>query len=454
MSKENNLNDFLTDVGSAIKEKRGTGNPINAQNFSTEIRAIEPLLDTLSISENGEHDVKNYKKVNVGIQPLGDEVLIDLIEGDLTELAIPYGITKLREYAFSYSAIKNVTIPETVTKINNNAFYWCTSLTKITIPNSVTDVGYNTFQYCTYLQNITLPNNITYLGDNIFKDCTALTEITIPDSVINLGGNCFEGCTKLQKVILPKNLQKIMSYTFKKCTSLTEITIPSSITNFGYNIFDSCTSLKKVILQNGITLLGQSMFNQCTSLTEIAIPEGITQIPSGCFSGCTTLTEITIPSSVTKINSYSLTIGSSTNKSTIIIKSTTPPTLISGAINKDNTERIFVEIGCRLTFIGATNWSGLADIIYERNNVMVNVPSSLLNNENYTYSLDNGVTYNQFTSTTLPLNDVATIKMKSLTADTTILIGTTQGGNDVGTIANSELTFSFSGDTTIYLTIQ
>ena len=63
MSKENNLNDFLTDLGSAIKDKRGKGT-INAQDFADEIRAIEPLLDTLDITENGEHNVKDYKNVS------------------------------------------------------------------------------------------------------------------------------------------------------------------------------------------------------------------------------------------------------------------------------------------------------------------------------------------------------------------------------------------------------
>ena len=120
------------------------------------------------------------------------------------------------------------------------------------------------------------------------------------------------------------------------------------------------------------------------------------------------------------------------------MESETPPTISSSTISKTNTERIFVKQGCRTKFISATNWSSLADIIVERNNVIVNVPSGLLNNENYTYSLDNGVTYSQFTNSTLALQDVATIRIKSLTTDKTILIGTTAGGKDVGTIANSE----------------
>lgn len=40
MSKENNLTDFLTDVADAIREKKGTSEKINPQNFSEEIRRI------------------------------------------------------------------------------------------------------------------------------------------------------------------------------------------------------------------------------------------------------------------------------------------------------------------------------------------------------------------------------------------------------------------------------
>lgn len=40
MSKENNLTDFLTDVADAIREKKGTSEKINPQDFSEEIRKI------------------------------------------------------------------------------------------------------------------------------------------------------------------------------------------------------------------------------------------------------------------------------------------------------------------------------------------------------------------------------------------------------------------------------
>ena len=41
MSKQDNLHDFLTDIADAVREKKGTTEPINAQNLSEEIRSIK-----------------------------------------------------------------------------------------------------------------------------------------------------------------------------------------------------------------------------------------------------------------------------------------------------------------------------------------------------------------------------------------------------------------------------
>ena len=40
MAKNDNLIDFLTDVANAIREKKGTSDPINAQDFADEIKSV------------------------------------------------------------------------------------------------------------------------------------------------------------------------------------------------------------------------------------------------------------------------------------------------------------------------------------------------------------------------------------------------------------------------------
>ena len=70
MAKNNNLTDFLTDVATAIRTKKGTSALINPQNFSSEIASIETGITptgTIEITSNGEKDVTNYAKANVNI---------------------------------------------------------------------------------------------------------------------------------------------------------------------------------------------------------------------------------------------------------------------------------------------------------------------------------------------------------------------------------------------------
>ena len=117
-----------------------------------------------------------------------------------------------------------VTIPDSVTMIEESAFSGCTSLTSVTIGNSVTTIGEGTFFGCTSLTSVTIPNSVTTIGDSAFSGCTSLTSITIPNSVIAIGDSAFRGCT-----------------------SLTSITIPNGVTTIGKSVFHKCTSLQLVI---------------------------------------------------------------------------------------------------------------------------------------------------------------------------------------------------------------
>ena len=93
----------------------------------------------------------------------------------------------------------NMTIPSsvtyngityTITKIDDNAFDDCTSLTSITIPNSVTSIGYAAFSYCSGLTSVTIPNSITSIESRAFYGCSDLT-VTIPNSVTSIGNDAF-----------------------------------------------------------------------------------------------------------------------------------------------------------------------------------------------------------------------------------------------------------------------
>ncbi len=65
---------------------------------------------------------------------------------EIRDLVIPYGVTGIRDYAFSQcSSLTSINIPNLVTYIGLRAFYECSGLTSVTIPNSVTIIGSQAF---------------------------------------------------------------------------------------------------------------------------------------------------------------------------------------------------------------------------------------------------------------------------------------------------------------------
>ena len=82
------------------------------------------------------------------------ESLKGLIEGTIENLVIPDGTTIIKKYAFSYSNLKLLEIPEGVTDIPNDMCYYCSHLTEVVLPSTVTSMGASVFGYCTSLKKI------------------------------------------------------------------------------------------------------------------------------------------------------------------------------------------------------------------------------------------------------------------------------------------------------------
>ena len=62
-----------------------------------------------------------------------------------------YAVIGIGDYAFEYSSVTSVTIPNGVTSLGEGAFYLCYNLTNVTIPNSVTSIGDSAFFECSIL---------------------------------------------------------------------------------------------------------------------------------------------------------------------------------------------------------------------------------------------------------------------------------------------------------------
>ena len=82
-------------------------------------------------------------------------------------------------------------------------------LTEITFPDSLERIELEAFQYCKSLSKINFNKNLKVIGDGAFYGCENLTEIKLPQSLNTLESMAFYDCKKLNKISLPDNLQHI-----------------------------------------------------------------------------------------------------------------------------------------------------------------------------------------------------------------------------------------------------
>ena len=123
----------------------------------------------------------------------------------------------------------DVTIPEGVISIGNEAFMFCGHITNITIPDGVTSIGDEAFDFCDNLTNIMIPDGVTEIGREAFAFCKSLTVITIPEGVISVGSSCFEQCISLKRVSLPSTIKSLGIFAFMDCNNLTQIVLTDEI---------------------------------------------------------------------------------------------------------------------------------------------------------------------------------------------------------------------------------
>ena len=120
--------------------------------------------------------------------------------------------------------IKYLNIGKSVTTIASYAFYECKELRRVVIPDSVTSINQWAFFGNSALEDLTLGKGLSIIGDRAFDMCSSLKNVSIPNSVNKVGMYAFYKCTELRSVVIGSSVATISGSAFNGCESLKTVT--------------------------------------------------------------------------------------------------------------------------------------------------------------------------------------------------------------------------------------
>mgnify|MGYP002771133315 CR=1 FL=1 len=279
-------------------------------------------LNDFEVAEDNE---EYYTEDGVIYDKKADSQLVLFPCGRDGAYSVPDTVKTIGDGAFYTSRLESLEIPASVETIGSGIVDYCSFLTTITVSednaiySSSDGIVYDKSQ--TRLVIVppgisgehTIPNTVTELEDFAFYSCYKLTKINLPGKLKTLPMGVFAGCSGLKTIQLPDRLETIEDRAFIGCTSLESITIPEDLTNFGAYVFTQCTSLqsikvddlnsefnsKKGVLFNAY---GDTLYAYPTGKSgDYEIPRGTVKIKQGAFFSATDLGTVTVPDSVTDI---------------------------------------------------------------------------------------------------------------------------------------------------------
>lgn len=292
----------------------------------------EILLGNSKITEVPSHAFYSCRKLNKVTLPNTVKIISDSCFGncsELSDIALPNSLETIGVDSFTSTAIKELVIPKSVTKIEGNPYcngqlqtitvdpdnknyvsvdnilielkgetyykavcYPCNAENDIVVPAPIEEIGDSAFKE-TAAKNITFPASLKTIGLDAFYKAAKLESVSIPGNVKSIGDNAFRNCTMLSNIKLGTGLESIGKYAFQDC-NIAQIELPDKITSIDRNAFSNCKKLQSVSLPNSITEIGESVFDSCTSLETVEIGQKLETISGSVFDNCPKLANIKI----------------------------------------------------------------------------------------------------------------------------------------------------------------
>lgn len=171
-------------------------------------------------------------------------------------------VTEIGEFAFSGYEITKVTIPESVSVINEYAFRGCTKLEEIIIKGNNLTIENRAFSECSALKKITIEEGVNYVEEVFWG--SGVNEVEFEDGVVEIPMALFRGLKDLKSIVIPNTIHRIGAFAFSH-SGLESVTLPDSLTDIGTCAFSN-TALTSIVIPASVTGMGSRVFSDCENL--------------------------------------------------------------------------------------------------------------------------------------------------------------------------------------------
>ena len=169
-------------------------------------------------------------------------------------------------------------IPESVTGLDDMAFYGCTELKTVVLHAGVEGIHERAFLNCPQLEAFRVaPDNkeliaidgVLFTRSGMLVRCPPARSgrYVVPDGVTDILRGAFRQCEHLTEVTFPESLRDIREYAFVDCTGLTAVTFPAGLKTTGRRAFSWCTGLTKAVVRGKKTEVVNTTFRDCPHVT-------------------------------------------------------------------------------------------------------------------------------------------------------------------------------------------
>ena len=175
----------------------------------------------------------------------------------------------------------------------------------ISMPNTVSVIGKNAFKNCSEIEHIYFVDALREIGESAFENCSAIITCNLEFSALErIGERAFYGCTTVKRVYLPDTVSSIGDEAFANCSSLIDIELSDSLTEIGNSAFENCYSLERILIPSGVEMkdAGSPAFVGTPLLKTIVFEEGREEISGAPYFNLNSGADIYIPKSVKKVS--------------------------------------------------------------------------------------------------------------------------------------------------------